>query len=84
MYLDRTEKARVDAALDGSRVANVSIVQQANASLKPVRPKRLISLIVSLVGGLAIAIAVTAWLELLSMGLTRAIEAALPPAESAV
>jgi len=78
MYLDRTEKARVDAALDRSQVANVSIVQHANASLKPIRPQRLITLIVSIVGGLAIALFVCIWLELMSMGLVRTLQAAVP------
>ena len=78
MYLDRTEKARVDAALDQSRVANVTVVQQASASPKPVSPKRLITLIVAVGGGLAIALLVCAWLELTSMGLVRAVESAMP------
>ncbi len=84
MYLDRTEKARVDAALDHSRVANVSIVQWADASLKPVRPKRLITLIVSIGAGLAIAALVCAWLELVAVGLAATLASAAPRSEAIV
>ena len=81
MYLERTEKARVDAALDQSRVANVSIVQSASASLKPVSPKRLITLIVSVVAGLVIALLVCAWLELSNVGVVGVLAAAAPRGE---
>lgn len=81
MYLERTEKARVDAALDRSRVANVSIVQSASASPKPVSPKRLTTMIVSLIGGLIIALLVCAWLELVSDGVAGVLAAASPRGE---
>jgi uncharacterized protein involved in exopolysaccharide biosynthesis len=81
MYLERTERARMDAALDRSRVANVSIVQQADAPLKPVRPKRLMTLVVSVLGGLAIALLVCAWRELAAMGVVEVVHAAAPRAE---
>jgi uncharacterized protein involved in exopolysaccharide biosynthesis len=83
MYLDRTEKARVDAALDQSRVANVAVVQQASAPPKPVSPKRLTTLIVAIGGGFAIALLVCAWLELASMGMVGALASALPRPELA-
>ncbi len=83
MYLERTEKARVDAALDRSRVANVSIVQAASASPKPVSPKRLTTLIVSVFGGLIVALLVCAWLELVSAGVAGVLAAASPREELA-
>lgn len=83
MYLERTERARMDAALDRSRVANVSIVQYADASPKPVQPKRLLTLIASVLLGLAIAAVVCAWRELTAMGLVTAVAAAAPRVESA-
>ena len=73
MYLERTERARMDAALDRGRVANVSIVQSADAAPKPVRPKRLMTLIVSVLAGFAIAAVVCAWRELTAMGLAAAV-----------
>jgi uncharacterized protein involved in exopolysaccharide biosynthesis len=84
MYLDRTEKARVDAALDRSRVANGSLVQSADASLKPIRPKRLITLIVSIGAGLGIAALVCAWLELMAIGLAATLASAAPRSEALV
>ena len=81
MYLERTESARMDAALDRGRVANVSIVQHAEAQPKPVRPKRLMTLVASLVIGLAIAVLVSAVRELQLMGILGAIESAAPRPE---
>jgi uncharacterized protein involved in exopolysaccharide biosynthesis len=81
MYLERTERARMDAALDRGRVANVSIVQYADAAPKPVWPKRFMTLVVSVLAGLAIAMFVCAWRELKLMGVAGAIEAAAPRAQ---
>ncbi len=78
MYLQRTEQARIDGALDQARVANVTVVQEPLASLKPVRPKRLVTLIVSLGGGLVIALLVCAWRELQALGLEQALASAAP------
>lgn len=84
MYLDRTERARVDAALDGSRVANVAIVQQASASPRPVAPKRLITLVVSIVIGLGAAAAACAWIELAAAGFANAVSVAMPRVEPGI
>ena len=84
MYLNRTEKARVDGALDRSRVANVSVVQYADAPLKPSSPKRLITLIISIIGGLIVALFVCAWLELAEMGIARTLASIAPAPEEAV
>ena len=51
-YLGRGEKARIDSALDQRHVTNVSIVQKPSASAKPVRPKRLVTPVVSVAGAL--------------------------------
>lgn len=81
MYLDRAERARVDAALDRTGVTDAAIVQHAAASPKPVRPARLVSFVAAVAGGLIVATLVCAWLELAAGGLAAAIEAAAPRAD---
>jgi len=79
MYLSRGEKARIDSALDQGNITNVSIVQAASASPKPVRPKKSIVMAVSLVGGLLVGILRCAWLELRGIGLAAFLAAVAPP-----
>lgn len=78
LYLQRGAQTQIDAALDENRLTNVSIVQGASASPKPVRPKRTVVLLVSIVGGVLAAILRCAWLELRSLG-ASALVAALAP-----
>ncbi len=80
-YLARFEDARIDAALDQSRFANVSLVQGAVASAKPVRPKKLMVLAASLVGGLLAGFMICVLLELKSLGLAGILASVLPRAE---
>ncbi len=77
-YLDRSEKARIDAALDGGGMANVSVVQRAAASLKPVRPKRLVSFVVAIVGGCLMGLLVVIWREGMRLGPEQVLASALP------
>ncbi|HTP51295.1 MAG TPA: GNVR domain-containing protein [Anaeromyxobacteraceae bacterium] len=77
-YLSRSEQARIDSALDQNRVTNVSVVQAAAASTKPLRPKRPIVLVVSIAGGLLAGVLWAAARELRAMGLTRVLESVAP------
>ena len=43
-YSDSLEQARIDEALDMQRISNISIVEPATYSIKPVRPKTLLDL----------------------------------------
>jgi polysaccharide biosynthesis protein PslE len=82
MYLDRQDKARVDTALDQGRFTNVSIVQNATASPRPVRPSKLVSLFVAIFGGLLVAFVTCISLELSSIQPGRLLTSAAPrPAE---
>lgn len=74
MYLQRTERARMDEALDLSRVTNVSVVQQANAAMKPVRPRRLITALLGIGVGVVVALLVCAKLEIDNFGLVILID----------
>ncbi|HVT16746.1 MAG TPA: GNVR domain-containing protein [Thermoanaerobaculia bacterium] len=69
MYLARGEEARIDSALDQHRFANISIVQQPAASLSPVRPKKLVVLLTSVVGGILAGVLTCLGLELRAVGL---------------
>ena len=70
-YLRSGEAARIDAALDARRFSNVAIVQQAVASARPVKPTKLLTLILSLAGGLLAALGTCAWLELSGAGFEK-------------
>jgi succinoglycan biosynthesis transport protein ExoP len=43
-YSDSLEQARIDEALDMQRISNISIVEPATCSVKPVRPRTLLDL----------------------------------------
>jgi uncharacterized protein involved in exopolysaccharide biosynthesis len=82
MYLTREEKARIDSALDQGRFTNVTVVQQAVASPKPVRPKKWVILLASLLGGVAVGLFTCVWLEIRAMGLANLL-ASIAPREGA-
>lgn len=77
-YLSRSEQARIDTALDEGRITDVSLVQDAHASPKPVRPKRLVVLAVSLLGGFLLALLWCFWWELRGVELVRFLDAVVP------
>lgn len=54
MYHDKTEEAHVSEEMDRLKMANVSVIQPAEPPPKPVRPKKLLYLLIGVaVGGLA-------------------------------
>lgn len=69
LYLRRGAEARIDAALDRSHFTNAAVVQDAAAEPRPIRPKKLIMLILSIAGGLVAGIAVVVGMELKESGL---------------
>ena len=68
-YLRRGVEARIDAALDRSQFTNASVVQEAATEPRPIRPKKLIILILSLAGGLVAGLATVVGMELNESGL---------------
>jgi len=58
-YMSRRQRADISAAMDDSRVSNVSVVQPASFSSSPVAPRRMLSLMLSILigifGGIGIA-----------------------------
>ncbi|HZR80497.1 MAG TPA: GNVR domain-containing protein [Candidatus Binatia bacterium] len=72
-YLKSGEAARIDAALDADRFSNVTVVQGAAATSRPVRPKKLTTLLLSLAGGILAGVAGCAWLELRAAGWQRVV-----------
>lgn len=78
VYLASGERARIESALNQSRLTNVSIVQEPAASSKPVRPKKLLVLVASLIGGLFAALLTCMWLELRGLGLVSALASIAP------
>ena len=58
-YSDNLEQVRIDQALETNKISNISVVQAATASLKPVRPRKALNLALGLFlgifGGLGLA-----------------------------
>jgi len=68
-YLKRGTEARIDSALDQGRFTNATVVQQPAAEAKPIRPKKLVSLLLGLAGGLLAGAGYVVWEELRAGGL---------------
>ncbi len=77
-YLRRGVEARIDAALDRNQFTNASVVQEAAAEPRPIRPKKLVTLIVSLAGGLVAALATVIAMELKESGLEAVLGSLAP------
>lgn len=80
-YLDRSVEERINAALDRDRFTNASVVQEATAEIKPIRPKKLITLLLSLGGGLIAAFGTVIILELWESGLESFVSSVAPRGE---
>jgi capsular polysaccharide biosynthesis protein len=58
-YSENLEQARIDQALETNKISNISMIQAATASMKPVKPIMAFNLalgfVLALVGGLGLA-----------------------------
>ncbi len=58
-YADKLEQTRIDQALEATRLSNISVIQAPTLSDRPVRPKKvltlLLGLLLSLLGGVGVA-----------------------------
>ena len=58
-YSENREQARIDQALETDKISNISVIQKATASLKPVKPRKALNLLLGfflgLLGGLGLA-----------------------------
>jgi polysaccharide biosynthesis protein PslE len=58
-YSENREQARIDQALETDKISNISVIQKATASLKPVKPRKALNLalgfFLGLLGGLGLA-----------------------------
>jgi uncharacterized protein involved in exopolysaccharide biosynthesis len=64
-YMARRQRADISAAMDESRVSNVSVVQPASFSSKPVAPRRVLNLMLSILIGIFGGIGIAYFAELL-------------------
>ena len=51
-YSDNLEQVRIDQAMETNKISNISVVQAATASLKPVRPRKALNLALGLFLGI--------------------------------
>jgi capsular exopolysaccharide synthesis family protein len=58
-YSENLEQARIDHALEGENISNISVVQSATLPMKPVRPRKSLNLalglFIGIFGGIALA-----------------------------
>jgi capsular exopolysaccharide synthesis family protein len=58
-YSENLEQARIDDALETGKISNINVVQSATLPIRPVRPNRLLNimlgLLIGIVGGIVIA-----------------------------
>ena len=64
-YMARHQQADISAAMDASRVSNVSVVQPASFLSKPVAPRRVLNLMLSILIGVFGGIGIAYFAELL-------------------
>jgi uncharacterized protein involved in exopolysaccharide biosynthesis len=77
-YLERRDAAVIDQALDRGQFTNISVVQDATASPRPIRPRKLLALVISLIGGLVSGILVCVLLESERLDLPSIFDAIVP------
>ena len=58
-YSENLEQARIDQALETNKISNISVIQAATASMKPIKPRKTLNLalgfILGILGGLGLA-----------------------------
>lgn len=69
-YEDRFEDARISEDMNRSKLANISVIQPAAVPVKPVRPKKLLTMLLSLFFGAFTGLGLAFISEHLSQGLT--------------
>jgi uncharacterized protein involved in exopolysaccharide biosynthesis len=69
-YEDRVEEARISEDMNRSKLANISVIQPATVPAKPVRPKKLLNMLLSLFIGAFSGLGLALVSEHLSQGLT--------------
>jgi len=62
-YMDRHEDARISDAMNRHKLSNISIIQAAVTPVKPIKPKKLLNLLIGLVFGLFSGLACAFLLE---------------------
>lgn len=77
-YLRRGVEARIDSALDAGQFTNATVVQPATEEPRPLKPKKLIILLLALGGGLIGAIGAVVAMELREAGLEAFLRSVSP------
>jgi capsular exopolysaccharide synthesis family protein len=74
-YSENLEQARIDHALEGERISNISVVQPATLPVKPIRPRKLLNLALGFFLGILGAIVLAIFSEYLDHSLKTPEEA---------
>jgi len=59
LYLTKLEESRISNAMDMEKIANVSVIQPARVPIKPIKPRKLLNIVLAIflggIGGLGLA-----------------------------
>jgi uncharacterized protein involved in exopolysaccharide biosynthesis len=66
LYVKNMEEARISNAMDSQKLANISIVEPASPPIQPVKPKKVLNIILSIILGGVAAVGVAFSSEYLS------------------
>ncbi len=69
-YLDRLEEARISDDMNLQRMSNVSIIQAATVSAKPIKPKKALNILLGIILGTVSGFGYAFFSEYLSQGLS--------------
>lgn len=70
LYLTKLEESRISDTMDMEKIANVSVIQAALVPLKPVKPKKLLNIILAIILGAASSLGLAFFSEFMDHSFT--------------
>ncbi len=70
VYLSKFEEARISDDMDQQKIANISVIQEAVAPVKPIKPRKGLNIALSIILGLLSGLGLAFFSEYLSQGLS--------------
>jgi uncharacterized protein involved in exopolysaccharide biosynthesis len=70
LYLTRVEESRISDTMDMKKIANVSVVKPALVPLKPVKPKKLLNIVLSIFLGIVSSLGLAFFSEFMDHSIT--------------
>lgn len=74
LYVKHMEEARISNAMDTQKIANISVVEPALLPLYPIKPKKILNILISMILGVVLSLCTAFVYEYLSHGFNNAEE----------